>query len=117
MAQQDRYGAAVHEAGHTVVAFALGLKTRKIAVGINGDDTAGAAEIEASIHLPLIDRIAICSAGADAQRMLDAPMHDLGAIMDMNGIRELIEDYPDDCKIADNSDPLRGIFASNSDPF
>jgi hypothetical protein len=21
------------------------------------------------------------------------------------------------CKIADNSDPLRGIFASNSDPF
>jgi hypothetical protein len=67
MASQDRYGAAVHEAGHVVVAWALGLKTRKLAVGIDGDDAAGAAEIEESSHLPTVDQIAICSAGADAQ--------------------------------------------------
>ena len=96
MAKQDRYGAAVHEAGHTVVAWALKLKTRKMAIGINGDDAAGEAEIEANTHLPLVDRIAICSAGVDAQRMLDAPIHDLGAFMDMNAIRKLIENYPDD---------------------
>jgi hypothetical protein len=46
--------------------------------------------------LPPVDRIAICSAGVDAQRMLDAPIHDLGAFMDMNAIRELVEDYPND---------------------
>jgi HD-GYP domain-containing protein (c-di-GMP phosphodiesterase class II) len=28
--------------------------------------------------------------------MLGAPIHDLGAMMDMNGIQELVEDYPDD---------------------
>ena len=96
MAKQDRYSAAVHEAGHVVVAWVLGLKTRKVTVGTGGDDTAGAAEIAASTRLLLVDRIAICSAGADAQRMLDAPIHDFGAIMDMNEIRELVEGYPDD---------------------
>jgi ATP-dependent Zn protease len=96
MTQQHRYGAAVHEAGHTVVAWALKLKTRKVAIGINGDNAAGDAEIEANAHLPLVDRIAICSAGVDAQEMLDLPIHDLGAFMDMNAIRELVEDYPDD---------------------
>jgi ATP-dependent Zn protease len=96
MTGQDSYSTAVHEAGHVVVAWALGLKTRKMVVGINGDDSAGAAEIERSLHLPLIDRIAICSAGVDAQQMLKAPIHDLGAFMDMNEIRKLVEDYPDD---------------------
>jgi hypothetical protein len=30
MASQDEYGAAVHEAGHVVVAWARGLKTRRM---------------------------------------------------------------------------------------
>jgi ATP-dependent Zn protease len=93
---QPRYSPAVHEAGHTIVAWAFGLKTRRMAVGINGDDTAGAAEIEDSSHLPIVDRIAICSAGADAQAMLDVPTHHLGPFMDMNEIRKLIEDYPEE---------------------
>jgi hypothetical protein len=76
MAQQDRYSAAVQ------FAWALKLKTRRMAIGINGDDAAGEAEIEANIHLPLVDWIAICSAGVDAQEMLDSPIHDLGAFMD-----------------------------------
>src|SRR5674476_1052970 len=59
MTSQDRYGAAVHEAGHVVVAWVLGLKTRKMAVGIDGDDAKGAAEIEEGLHLPLVDQIAI----------------------------------------------------------
>ena len=96
MTSQDRCGAAVHEAGHVVVAWALGLKTRKMAIGINGDDAAGEAEIERSLHLPLVDQIAICSAGVDAQDMLNAPIHDLGAFMDMNEIRKLVEDYTED---------------------
>jgi hypothetical protein len=70
---RDRYGAAVHEAGHVVVARALGLTTRKMIAGIDGDPTAGRAEIKDGSHLPVIDQIAICSAGADAQRLLDVP--------------------------------------------
>jgi ATP-dependent Zn protease len=96
MTSQDRYSAAVHEAGHVIVAWVLGLKTKRMAVGINGDPTAGEAEIERNPDLPLVDRIAICSAGADAQKMFDVPTHHLGPFMDMNEVRELIEHYPDD---------------------
>ena len=92
MASQNVYGAAVHEAGHVVVAWVLGLKTRRMAAGIDGDEAAGAAEIEESAHLPLIDQIAICAAGSDAQRMFDAPTHDVAAFSDMVKIRNLIED-------------------------
>jgi hypothetical protein len=41
-----------------VVAWALGLNTRRMAIGINGDEAAAAAEIENGPHLPLIDQIA-----------------------------------------------------------
>ena len=92
MTSQDRYGAAVHEAGHVVVAWALGLKTRKMAVGIDGDDAAGAAEIEESPHLLLVDQIAICSAGADAQRMFNAPTHDVAAFSDMVKILNVVDE-------------------------
>ena len=94
--ESGRYGAAVHEAGHVVVAWALGLKTRRVAVGINGDDTAGAAEIEESPRLPLVDQIAICSAGAWAQRMLGAPTHDVAALSDMVKIGNLLGYCADD---------------------
>ena len=96
MTGQDEYGAAVHEAGHVIVAWALGLKTRKMAVGIDGDDTAGAAEIEESSRLPLVDQIAICSAGADAQFMFDAPTHEVAAFSDMVKIANLVDDFAED---------------------
>jgi hypothetical protein len=89
---RDRYGAAVHEAGHVVVAWALGLKTRRMAISIGGDDAAGEAEIEDGLHLPLVDRIAICSAGLDAQSMMSAPTHDLAAFSDMVKIHNLVDD-------------------------
>jgi ATP-dependent Zn protease len=96
MTSQDKYGAAVHEAGHVIVAWALGLKTRKMVVGIDGDDAAGVAEIEEGTHLPLIDQIAICSAGADAQRLLDASANEVAALGDMVRIRNLINDLAED---------------------
>jgi hypothetical protein len=92
---RDIYGAAAHEAGHVVVARALGLRTR-MAIGIDGDDAAGEAEIEDARHLPLIDQIAICSAGADAQRMLDAPTHSIAAFSDMVRISNLIDDHSEE---------------------
>jgi ATP-dependent Zn protease len=92
----QEYGAAVHEAGHAIVAWALGLKTIRMAVGIEGDKAAGAAEIEDGTHLPLVDQIAICSAGADAQRLLDAPTNETAAFGDMVRIMNLVEDLAED---------------------
>ena len=102
MKSQDEYGAAVHEAGHVVVAWALGLKTRKMTAGIEGDAAAGAAEIEEGTYLPLADQIAICSAGADAQCMLDAPTHEIAAFSDMVRIGNLVDDLA-----ADEGEALR----------
>jgi hypothetical protein len=92
----DRYGASAHEAGHVVVARAFGLKTRSMAVGIDGDDAAGIAEIEDARHLPLVDQIAICSAGADAQRMLNAPTHEIAAFSDMVRISNLLDHHSEE---------------------
>jgi len=72
--------------------LSLGRWGRKMAVGIDGDDAAGAAEIEESSRLPLVDQIAICSAGADAQLMFDAPTHEVAAFLDMVKIGNLVDD-------------------------
>jgi hypothetical protein len=96
MTSSDKYGTAVHEAGHVVVAWALGLKTKKMVAGIDGDETAGAAEIEANLNLPLVDQIALCSAGGDAQDMLGAPIHDIAAFADTIKIGNLVDDLSED---------------------
>jgi hypothetical protein len=62
-----------------------------MAVGIDGDDAAGAAEIEESSHLLMVDQIA-SSAGADAQRMFDAPTHEIAAFSDVVKIANLVDD-------------------------
>src|SRR5262245_11759854 len=91
MANSDRFGAAVHEAGHAVVAWALGLVVGELAIGIKGDDTAGTSEIGDSGHLPLVDQIAICLAGLEAQEMFECPPHNLAGMSDLGKIVELIE--------------------------
>jgi HD-GYP domain-containing protein (c-di-GMP phosphodiesterase class II) len=63
--------------------------------GIDGDEAAGRADIENGAHLRLVDQIAIWSAGADAQRMLGAPTHDIAAFADMAGIGNLMDDLPE----------------------
>ena len=75
MTNQDRRGASYHEAGHAVVASALGLLVGQIHIAPGGDDAAGNIEVECSKDLPLIDRLAVCLAGVNAQMMFDAPTH------------------------------------------
>jgi hypothetical protein len=55
MTINDRRGAAYHEAGHIVVAWALGVEIGAAAIGINGDDAKGTAAIGDDEGLPLID--------------------------------------------------------------
>ena len=41
MTIEDRRGAAYHEAGHIVVAWAFGVEVGAAAIGIKGDDAKG----------------------------------------------------------------------------
>jgi HD-GYP domain-containing protein (c-di-GMP phosphodiesterase class II) len=93
---RDRYGAAVHEAGHVVVARTFGLRTRTMVAGVGGDDTAGRAEIEDASYLPVVDRIAVCAAGMQAQHMLGAATNEIAGFSDEVKIGNIVGDYDDD---------------------
>jgi len=71
------------------------LKTQKIIAGFKGDDTAGRAWIEDGSHLSAIDRIAICSAGVDAQLLLGADIHDIAGFGDEVQISNILADCDD----------------------
>ena len=89
-------GASYHEAGHAVVAWALGLKVGRIAIAIDGDDAKGAAEIEDDRGSPLIDRIALCVAGIEAQELFQAPTHEYAGMGDFGKVYELLLDIDED---------------------
>ena len=93
MTIEERRSTAIHEAGHVVVAWALDLPVGSMQIGCNGDDTAGRSEIDESARqLSLIDRIALCIAGMEAQLLFgcesthlhaDAGSSDFGKIIEM----------------------------------
>ena len=95
---QDLRGAAYHEAGHVVIASALGLSVGRMEIAIGGDDTKGAAEIEIerALLLPLVDQLAICAAGLEAQKIFEAPTHDDAGLGDYGKMFELLDDYEEE---------------------
>ena len=86
-------GAAYHEAGHAVVAWALGLKVGRLAIAIGGDDAKGSTDIEYGHDSPMIDRIALCVAGVDAQELFEAPTHEYAGMGDFGKVYELLEGF------------------------
>ena len=95
---QDRRGAAYHEAGHVVVASALGLSVGRMEIAIGGDDAKGAAEIEIerALLLPLVDQLAICAAGLEAQKIFETPTHDDAGLADYGKMFELLDDHEEE---------------------
>jgi hypothetical protein len=87
-----RRGAAVHEAGHAVVAWTLGLKVPQLRIG---EDGKGASCIECSAHLPILDQIAVAAAGMEAVELLRAPTWELAGLTDAAKIDDLLDNYPD----------------------
>jgi hypothetical protein len=84
-------GIAYHEAGHAVAALALDLVVAR--VEIFHEDHSGAADVQTSDHLPLVDQIAICVAGMAAEKMFDAhALHELAHMGDHGKVIELIMD-------------------------
>jgi hypothetical protein len=83
-------GTAYHEAGHAVVALALGLKVAR--VEIFDADNSGGTDVWNADHLPIEDRVAICAAGMNATHMFEAPMHELASFGDHALIMNLLAD-------------------------
>lgn len=100
MTIEDRRGAAYHEAGHIAVAWALGLKIGAVAIGIDGDNSKGKSEIAHDKPLPLIDKIAVCAAGLEAQSVFGVPAHRYAGAMDEAKIIELTEDLDEKARLA-----------------
>src|SRR5256885_2180453 len=88
-ANQDRLGAAYHEAGHAVVAWALGLPVGRIAINDDGPP-AGTTEIGSTEHLPATDRLAVCLAGVEAQHLFACPTHEHAGFSDYAKVLDII---------------------------
>jgi ATP-dependent Zn protease len=88
---------AYHEAGHAVVAWALGLKVGAVAIGLNGDDSAGKSEIEENQeHLSEIQRLAICLAGITAEKIFNCKKtHENAHLGDYGKAYKIIGDIED----------------------
>ena len=84
--------AAFHEAGHVVVARFLGLTVREVEIG---EDGSGRANISSSERLPLVDQIAVCVAGIEAQEFFNCPVHEHAALGDYLKVRELMAGLTD----------------------
>jgi hypothetical protein len=84
--------AAYHEAGHVVVARFLGLTIGRVEIE---EDGSGRADIRYAEHLPLVDQIAICVAGIEAQELFNCPMHQHAALGDYLRVRELLAGLTD----------------------
>lgn len=79
---------AIHEAGHAVVAWSLGLPVG--AIRVSDDDASGGTEIGLADHLSLIEQIAVLSAGHAAERVFECPAHGLADAGDRHKILSLL---------------------------
>jgi hypothetical protein len=98
MTNEERRSTAIHEAGHVVVAWTLGLPAGSMEIGCNCDDTAGASQIDdAAFSLCAVDRIALCAAGLEAQRLFECEStHEHAGAEDFAMIIGILDELPDE---------------------
>jgi hypothetical protein len=95
MTVEERRSTAIHEAGHIIVAWTLGLPVGAMEIGLNGDDTAGKSEIADTASLSLVDRIALCAAGLEAERLFGCQaLHEHAGWSDAAKMVEILDDLP-----------------------
>lgn len=90
-------GAAFHEAGHVVVAIHFGLTVGEIEIS---NDGSGKSQISPSDHLPLVDQIALCAAGIEAQELFDCHTHPLAAAADYGLVIGLMDGFTEAERLA-----------------
>ena len=105
-----RWAAAVHEAGHVVVAWALGLQVQAMSVTDSGDCHS---EIECTAHRPLFEQIAVAEAGMMAAELLAVPTWPQAGMTDAVKVMELLEQHSaPSCKGAEGHTYARKILNS-----
>ena len=82
--------AAYHEAGHVVIARFLGLTISEVE-----EDGSGRADISSAEHLSLVDQIAVCVGGIQAQELFNCPMQDHAALGDYRKVLGLLKGLAD----------------------
>ena len=91
-----RFSTAAHEVGHALVAHHFGIPVGNMKINIDGDVWAGSAAIGNAGHLPLIEQMAVCVAGLEAQDLLNCeppPAEVGGAFGDYGKIQTLFDEY------------------------
>ena len=91
-------GSCFHEAGHAVVAAALGLQVGDLHV--NADDRSGGADVGCPGRLPFIDQVALCFAGLEAQNIWHCRSEHLAGGDDHRIFFDLVRGLPDDWRDA-----------------
>src|SRR5262245_16797692 len=84
--------AAVHEVGHAIVAGAIGLPIASLARSCDG---SGRSSIGCAAHLPIMEQLAVCTAGMEAVELLKAHTHHQAGFSDYGKIIELLEGHPE----------------------
>lgn len=92
-ATEMRRAAAAHEAGHAVVAWALGLNVCRLR--IHQDDGKAAAMISDADHLSIKDQIAILLAGTIGQECMGTVIWETAGVADEARVNELLEGLSD----------------------
>jgi hypothetical protein len=82
----------VHEAGHAIVAWALGLKVGELRID---DQGKGLSVIQRHDHLPIVERIAVADAGMQAVEMLKARVWEWAAVGDEAQIIDILGGKPE----------------------
>ena len=85
-------GAAFHEAGHVIVAMHFGLTVGEIEIS---DDGSSRSQIASPDSLPLVDQIALCVAGIEAQELFNCHTHELAAAADYGKVIGLLNGLTD----------------------
>lgn len=93
MDDNDLRCAAIHEAGHAVVAQFYGLQVVEIAID-TGVNATGNTKISSDAHLPIIDRVALCVAGVASQALFECPSREWWGMSDYVRIGTLVEGLP-----------------------
>jgi hypothetical protein len=94
MDKGDPRCAAIHEAGHAVVAQFYGLPVEEIAIDIGGGDAKGTTQIGPDAHLPIIDRTALCVAGVASQALFECPSRERWGMSDYVKVGMLVDGLP-----------------------
>jgi hypothetical protein len=92
LTHQLRRAAAVHEAGHAIVAWVLGLKVARLWIKDTG---RGGSDIECNRDRPVKEQLALAEAGMTANDLLPGMTYPEAGLSDVRKIENLLDGCTD----------------------